>query len=150
MSTNFELFEFVIDGMGSVLERDDTEVALRAIADVLTWHGDDPDDFGAFLAVLRRPVTNPSWPEHLRVEYEAWARDLADDLEEGLTPFDPRLQPSDIPDDFVVRPLTDDEHPPGESLCGTCGLSWDDDIVTGITPVPSARCPFEQFHKERP
>ena len=30
---------------------------------------------------------------------------------------------------------------------GNCGLSWDDSIITGMTPTPSARCPFEYFHK---
>ena len=29
---------------------------------------------------------------------------------------------------------------------GNCGLSWDDSIITGMTPTPSARCPFEYFH----
>jgi len=33
--------------------------------------------------------------------------------------------------------------------CLTCGLSWDDSISTGWTPVPAARCPFEYFHKEQ-
>lgn len=31
--------------------------------------------------------------------------------------------------------------------CNTCGRSWDDSIVTGLTPAPSARCPFEALHK---
>lgn len=30
--------------------------------------------------------------------------------------------------------------------CGTCGRSWDDGKVTGWTPTPSGRCPFEYFH----
>ncbi len=30
---------------------------------------------------------------------------------------------------------------------GGCGLSWDDSIITSMTPAPSARCPFEYFHK---
>ena len=30
---------------------------------------------------------------------------------------------------------------------GACGLSWDDSIVTSMTPAPSARCPFEWFHQ---
>ena len=30
---------------------------------------------------------------------------------------------------------------------GNCGLSWDDSIITGMTPAPSARCPFEYFHE---
>ena len=32
---------------------------------------------------------------------------------------------------------------------GACGLSWDDSIITSMTPAPSARCPFERFHKYR-
>lgn len=29
---------------------------------------------------------------------------------------------------------------------GACGLTWDDSIVTSMTPAPSGRCPFEAFH----
>lgn len=45
----------------------------------------------------------------------------------------------DVLGDYVVEPdiATD----------GACGLSWDDSIVTGMTPAPSARCPFEYFHR---
>ena len=32
------------------------------------------------------------------------------------------------------------------ATCGTCGRTWDDSIITGMTPAPSARCPFEYFH----
>lgn len=52
-----------------------------------------------------------------------------------------------VPEDFPVRPLGPDENPPGKTTCGYCGLSWDDDITTTYTPAPSARCPFEYFHK---
>lgn len=34
------------------------------------------------------------------------------------------------------------------ATCGTCGRSWDDAVVTSMTPAPSARCPFEYYHKE--
>lgn len=34
------------------------------------------------------------------------------------------------------------------SVCGTCGLGWDDEKVTSMTPAPSARCPFESFHTD--
>lgn len=30
--------------------------------------------------------------------------------------------------------------------CGTCKRYWDDAVVTSMTPVPSARCPFEYYH----
>ena len=33
------------------------------------------------------------------------------------------------------------------ATCGQCGRSWDDSIVTGITPAPSARCPFEGMRR---
>lgn len=48
-----------------------------------------------------------------------------------------------IPKDYPVQPATE-----GRDLvtCGNCELSWDDSIVTGMTPAPSARCPFEPFH----
>lgn len=52
-----------------------------------------------------------------------------------------------IPADFTVRPLPEGEEPKGKTTCGHCGLSWDDDIPTSLTPAPSARCPFEYFHK---
>ena len=32
--------------------------------------------------------------------------------------------------------------------CGSCGRTWDDAIVTGVTPAPSARCPFEYRHSD--
>ena len=51
-----------------------------------------------------------------------------------------------VPKDFEVQPLKPGENPPGKCTCGTCGLSWDDSISTGWTPVPSGRCPFEYFH----
>jgi hypothetical protein len=34
------------------------------------------------------------------------------------------------------------------TTCGTCGRTWDDAIVTGMTPAPSGRCPFEAYHDE--
>lgn len=36
---------------------------------------------------------------------------------------------------------------PNYATCGHCGLTWDDSISTSYTPAPSARCPFESFHK---
>ena len=29
---------------------------------------------------------------------------------------------------------------------GICGRTWDDAIITSMTPAPSGRCPFEYFH----
>lgn len=32
--------------------------------------------------------------------------------------------------------------------CGVCGVSWNDALITGKTPTPSARCPYEHIHAE--
>lgn len=56
-----------------------------------------------------------------------------------------------VPSDYEVRPLvTENQRRAAKDLaqCGTCGRYWDDGISTGITPVPSGRCPFEYFHGE--
>lgn len=55
----------------------------------------------------------------------------------------------DIPDDFPVRPVPWSDGP-NIATCGTCSLSWDDGKSTGMTPVPSGRCPFESFHSDAP
>lgn len=52
-----------------------------------------------------------------------------------------------IPHDFEVQPLKPGEEAKVTCTCGTCGLSWDDGKVTSMTPTPSARCPFEYFHR---
>lgn len=54
-------------------------------------------------------------------------------------------------DDGRVRVLrTDREKASAKDLvtCGSCGRSWDDAVITGVTPAPSARCPFEYYHEE--
>lgn len=53
-----------------------------------------------------------------------------------------------IPHDYPVQPLADNATAKDRATCGTCGLSWDDGKVTGMTPAPAGRCPFEYFHKE--
>lgn len=34
------------------------------------------------------------------------------------------------------------------ATCGTCGTTWNDALITGRTPAPSARCPYEHIHSE--
>lgn len=55
--------------------------------------------------------------------------------------------------EFPVKELiTEEEKQNAKSLatCGNCGRSWDDAVVTSMTPAPSARCPFEYFHADTP
>lgn len=60
---------------------------------------------------------------------------------------DGTLSPEDIPADFPVRPMRVGEAGKDPMTCGVCHLTWDDAVPTSWTPVPSARCPFEYFHK---
>lgn len=34
------------------------------------------------------------------------------------------------------------------ATCGTCGMSWNDALITSRTPAPSGRCPYEYIHPE--
>lgn len=63
------------------------------------------------------------------------------------------LDPSVIPADWPVQPIAfrDEEAVKAGHVvarCGDCGLCWDDSEVTGMTPAPAGRCPFEAFHVE--
>lgn len=78
---------------------------------------------------------------------------LIDRIESELFDVERRrlLDYDDIPKDFPVVPLVtaaDREAAISQATCMTCGLSWDDGIVTSMTPAPSARCPFEAFHHD--
>ena len=55
-----------------------------------------------------------------------------------------------IPKTWEVQPLKPGQKAAAKATCGHCGLSWDDGKVTGMTPAPSARCPFEAFHLDAP
>jgi hypothetical protein len=52
----------------------------------------------------------------------------------------------EVPSDFPVRMLDDDDDSPGRATCGTCDRSWDDSVSTSMTPTPAGRCPFEAYH----
>lgn len=64
----------------------------------------------------------------------------------------PRLAEGVVPKDFPVQPIVADEFGTYQAekpvTCGTCGRTWDDAVVTSMTPAPSARCPFEAFHED--
>jgi hypothetical protein len=34
--------------------------------------------------------------------------------------------------------------------CGSCHRTWDDAVITSVTPTPSPRCPFEHWHRGDP
>jgi hypothetical protein len=57
-----------------------------------------------------------------------------------------KVKVSSIPKDWPVQPVKPGQEAEDLVTCGECGLSWDDSIVTSMTPAPAARCPFEYFH----
>lgn len=54
----------------------------------------------------------------------------------------------------LTHPETMAEYPapPGADIttCGTCHRSWDNSLITSVTPAPAARCPFEYEHEHEP
>lgn len=52
-----------------------------------------------------------------------------------------------IPKSWPVQPMKQGHSAnPSYFTCGDCGLTWDDSKITSMTPTPSGRCPFENFH----
>jgi len=37
---------------------------------------------------------------------------------------------------------------PALATCGSCGMTWNDALISERTPAPSARCPYEYEHDE--
>lgn len=61
----------------------------------------------------------------------------------------PRNRPFIVHPNGVVEVTDVDRYTFGILLqCNTCSRVWDDDVVTGITPAPSGRCPFEYDHPD--
>lgn len=80
----------------------------------------------------------------------AVAHPIDPDNAEGWQPQHRYITPdAAVPASWPVVPLPAD-YPDAHTLatCGTCGRSWDDDIITAMTPAPGARCPFEMFHED--
>lgn len=48
----------------------------------------------------------------------------------------------------ATRRYDDDGQPIVDiATCGHCGRSWDDAMVSHLTPAPAGRCPFEYDHE---
>jgi hypothetical protein len=56
----------------------------------------------------------------------------------------------EISEDNGAEPQIDENGKTKESFatCGECGKTWNDALITGRTPAPSARCPYENIHEE--
>lgn len=78
--------------------------------------------------------------ERVATAIVAEAREVAEEHDADSSPF-----PGDV-DEHGVRVLEDDDLAAARATCGECGRSWDDGIVTSVTPAPSGRCPFEYAH----
>lgn len=60
------------------------------------------------------------------------------------------LAPIEISEANGATPQKDDYGKTIENwtTCGTCRASWNDALITGTTPAPSGRCPYEYYHAE--
>jgi hypothetical protein len=119
------------------------------VTDKGTWDKNDgevPSESGAAETTLEQvEVSNsketfddPEFPE------EKVSRRTAGFLSLDDIPPDHEVQP--IAEGGFNTPLLVEARDP--ATCGACGLTWDDGISTGITPVPGGRCPFEYFHDD--
>ena len=98
-------------------------------------------------------TTESDWVSEIgKPAYESIAEMVAalecdyDRLEELRDERDDHDDDAEVPDDFEVKELGADDAAESRCTCGTCGRSWDDAVVTSLTPAPAARCPFEDYH----
>jgi len=114
----------------------DTDPASLELSD-LAREAESGDSYCAHQeTVLVSDPTADAHPPDL--EFFSSAFDEDEDDDEGEEP----------PSDFPVRVLRAGDEAEDRTTCNTCGRSWDDAVVTGYTPAPSARCPFETYHKD--
>jgi hypothetical protein len=88
-------------------------------------------------------------PESGAINWTAFRN--ADDFRAWMNAYGVTLDTDweEIPDDFPVHELYDEDDATDRMSCGTCGREWDDAVPTGWTPTPSGRCPFEYFHERQ-
>lgn len=98
-------------------------------------------------------TSNAEQKDHAYQNAQGWAHSIAELVAALECDYD-RLQElrdadelPEVPEDFEVKMLADGDKAEDRATCGTCGRSWDNAIVTSTTPAPSARCPFEYYHK---
>lgn len=94
---------------------------------------------------------------HQNEVLQAWADSSEADYGEPHCPKcgneavagDSEMPLPEVPDNFSVKELDEDDDAEDRVTCGTCGRSWDDAIPTTWTPAPSGRCPFEYYHADQ-
>lgn len=96
-----------------------------------TW-----DDYGRFLAVLfeRDPGMRAAYYEgrdRFHVATKGKFASISGWGENGRVTSDDDGQPVTV-----------------MATCGACGRSWNDALITSMTPVPAGRCPYESEHAE--
>lgn len=77
-----------------------------------------------------------------------YARNVARDVQRQLNNDRGGCDFVVLHEDFVAGNDKSDWPSPDVATCGTCGRSWDDAIVTSVTPAPAARCIWEYEHAE--
>ena len=57
---------------------------------------------------------------------------------------------AEISEDNGATPQLDDNGKTRVEMatCGECSKSWNDALISGSTPAPSGRCPYEHIHEE--
>lgn len=72
------------------------------------------------------------------------------DVIERISELESLIESEEISEANGAEPQIDENGKTVESIttCGECGKSWNDALITGRTPAPSARCPYENIHEE--
>ena len=72
------------------------------------------------------------------------------DIIERIEELEELIEADEINEDTASGARLNDDGGVFEDICtcGTCGKSWNDALVSGRTPAPAGRCPYEHIHEE--
>jgi hypothetical protein len=101
-----------------------------------------------------RHVSDPAKDTHTQVGFVnadgQWTPTHPEGRSERIQHLEALFAEQKISEANGARTVLDDDGRPRVEMatCGTCGMSWNDALISERTPVPSARCPYEHIHDE--
>lgn len=71
-------------------------------------------------------------------------------IEERIEELESEIEAEEISEENGAEARLDDDGNVVVEMatCGNCGKSWNDALMSSMTPAPSARCPYEYIHEE--
>jgi hypothetical protein len=96
------------------------------------------------------PTSQETGESQVVQQHKQYDQKMAGKIQDRINELEAIIKPHIISVENGAEPQLDENGKVKEDLatCGTCGMTWNDALITGRTPAPSARCPYEYVHPE--